>query len=180
MYVWINGDDYDATLAKTAVENSNSDLMTWNLIFWNCEWTTGDVLHLAYDNPIAHGSDEWAFSTSAPSSVGITDDDVDMINVFPNPYYGTHELEVIRSNKYVTFNHLPQVAEIRIFNLGGNMVAQIDKDDETQYATWDLKNQFGYPVASGVYVMHITLPDLDKEKILKFALVQEEQVLISY
>ncbi|MFC1550107.1 hypothetical protein ACFL46_02305 [Candidatus Neomarinimicrobiota bacterium] len=180
MYVWINGDDYDATLAKTAVENSNSDLMTWNLIFWNCAWTTGDVVHLAYDNPIAHGSDEWAFSTSAPSSVGITDDDVDMINVFPNPYYGTHELEVIRSNKYVTFNHLPQVAEIRIFNLGGNMVAQIEKDDETQYATWDLKNQFGYPVASGVYVMHITLPDLDKEKILKFALVQEEQILISY
>jgi hypothetical protein len=180
MYVWINGDDYEATLAKTAVENSNSDLMTWNLIFWNCVWTTGDVLHLAYDNPIAHGSDEWAFSTSAPSTVDITDDDVDMINVFPNPYYGTHELEVIRSNKYVTFNHLPQVAEIRIFNLGGNMVAQIDKDDDTQYATWDLENQFGYPVASGVYVMHITLPDLDKEKILKFALVQEEQVLISY
>jgi hypothetical protein len=180
MYCWVLNDDYDATLARSAAENTNSDLLTWNLISWNCVWNTGDVVTFAYDNPIDFDNDQWAFSTTAPSTVDITDDDVDMINIFPNPYYGTHELETIRSNKYVTFNHLPQVAEIRIFNLGGTMVAQIDKDDDTQYVQWDLKNQFGYPVASGVYVIHITLPDLDKEKILKFALVQEEQILLSY
>ena len=58
------------------------------------------------------------------------------------------------------------------------MVRQIDKNDAGQYATWDLANQYGYPVASGLYIIHVET-DFG-EKVLKLALVQETQVLKYY
>jgi hypothetical protein len=60
------------------------------------------------------------------------------------------------------------------------MVRKIEKDDATQNADWDLTNQYALPVASGIYIAHIDLPDVGKEKILKIALIQEEQILLSY
>ena len=75
-------------------------------------------------------------------------------------------------------NNLPQEATVKIYSLGGTFVRQIDKSDEGQFAEWDLKNQYGYPVASGLYIMRITSGD--EEKIVKLALVQETQVLKYY
>ena len=172
---------YDEVIAMGPAAASVSDFMTWNLVWWNCAWTQGDVVHFVYDNPIQHGSDEWTFGTLAATSGGtVTDEMVDMINVFPNPYYGYHELETTRRDKYVRFNHLPQKVDIRIFNMGGVMVRKIEKDDATQNVDWDLTNQYSLPVASGIYIAHIDLPDVGKEKILKIALIQEEQILLSY
>jgi len=58
------------------------------------------------------------------------------------------------------------------------MVREVKKSDATQFATWDLNNQYGYPVASGIYIIHV---DSDfGEKILKLALVRETQVLKYY
>jgi hypothetical protein len=171
---------YDEFIAMDPAAVIESDRMTWNTVWWNADHTVGDVVWFVYGNPILHGVDEWAFSTSAPTARTLTDDDIDMINIFPNPYYGFQELEIARAVKFATINHLPQRATIRIFNLGGNLVRTIEKDDATQYAEWDLENQYGFPVASGVYVIHIDLPDLGKETVLKFAMVQEEQILLSY
>ena len=181
MYTHFSVIPYDEFTAMDPLAASESNLLTWNLVWWNADWTQGDVVHFVYDNPIQHGSDEWALSTAAITTGGeITDDMVDMINVFPNPYYGYHDLETARRSKYVRFNHLPQKAEIRIFSTGGVMVRKMDKDDASQNIDWDLKNQYGYPVASGIYIAHVDLPDVGKEKVLKIALVQEEQILLSY
>jgi len=123
------------------------------------------------------GEDSWTFSIEGAQS-GLAIDNIDDVNVYPNPYYGFHELESSRASKYVSFNHLPPEATIKIFTLGGTEVRQIDKQDATQFATWDLNNQYGYPVASGIYIIHI-----DSEygqKLLKLALVRETQVLKYY
>ncbi|MDO8550121.1 MAG: T9SS type A sorting domain-containing protein, partial [Ignavibacteria bacterium] len=110
--------------------------------------------------------------------------DVDKVNVFPNPYYGFHYRETSRDAKYVTFSHLPGNAIIRIFDLSGVMVRTITKNDPTtdpdQFTTWDLKNNDNYPVASGIYIIHIDMPELGATKILKLAIVQEEQILKVY
>ena len=83
------------------------------------------------------------------------------------------------TDKYVSFNHLPAEATIDIYSLGGVYVRSIDKSDATsQFAQWDLKNQYGYPVASGMYVARVKSGG--EEKILKIALVQETQVLKYY
>jgi hypothetical protein len=80
----------------------------------------------------------------------------------------------------VTFSHLPPKATIRIFNLAGVMVRRIDKATSSQFEQWDLKNEEGLPVGSGMYLAHIEMPDLGVNKILKIAVVQEQQILDRY
>jgi|TARA_B100001971_G_scaffold7380_1_gene6054 hypothetical protein len=125
------------------------------------------------------GVDSWSFTIEgAQTGLAVSQADIDMISVYPNPYYGFHELEESRSDKYISFNNLPEKATIRIFTMGGTMVREIKKDDSGQFIQWDLANQYGYPVASGLYIIHV---DTDHgEKILKLALVQETQVLKYY
>ena len=136
----------------------------------------GDTLTFQYANPIQAGTDVFSFSMSAPTVSA--SNDLSNVSVYPNPYYGFHELESARNNKFVSMNNLPQEAEVKIYSLGGTLVRKIEKDDEGQFAEWDLKNQYGYPVASGLYIMRITSGD--EEKIVKLALVQETQVLKYY
>ncbi len=107
--------------------------------------------------------------------------DVEKINVFPNPYYGYHYRETSPDNKYVTFSHLPDEATIRIFDLSGVLVKTIQHQPSNgQFETWNLQNENNYPVASGIYIVHIDMPKLGKKKILKLVVVQEKQMLKVY
>ena len=102
---------------------------------------------------------------------------VDKINVFPNPYYGVNSEELNKYNRFVTFSHLPAKATVRIFNLAGVFIKTIQKDDPGQFLRWDLANESGLPVASGLYIAYIELPDLGETKIVKVAVIQEQQIL---
>jgi hypothetical protein len=59
-------------------------------------------------------------------------------------------------------------------------VRRIDKDDPSQFLRWDLANTSNFPVASGIYVVHVDMPDLGTTKILKVAIIQEQEILNSY
>jgi hypothetical protein len=104
--------------------------------------------------------------------------------VFPNPYYAFNAAETNRFARFVTFNNLPPKATIRIFNLAGQLVRRLDKDDTSQFLRWDLANQANFPVASGIYVAHLemTLPTDNSmvTKVLKVAIIQEQEILNSY
>lgn len=144
----------------------------------NVAFQAGDQLLITAYHPNGPGH---VFEFTAPGNViGNTDlakTDVSMVNVFPNPYYGANPQETNRYYRFVTFTHLPQKATIRIFNLAGVMVRKLTKDDATQFLKWDLQNDSGYPVGSGLYLAHVEMPDLAKTKVLKIAVVQEQQVL---
>jgi hypothetical protein len=107
--------------------------------------------------------------------------EVDRINVFPNPYYGMNRYETSRLQRFVTFNHLPRTATIRIFNLAGILVKTIRKDDDTQFATWDLNNENGLPVGGGMYLAHLELSDgvgnSFADKTLKLMIVRGGQIV---
>lgn len=103
--------------------------------------------------------------------------DVEKINVFPNPYYAFNPEESNRFDRKVTFTHLPRKATIRIFSLGGTLVRKIEKDSNDQFQDWDLRNESSLPVASGMYIVHIQLPDLGKEKTLKLFVAQGAEIL---
>jgi len=151
--------------------------LTWNVVWWDTQFNQGDVVTIQYANPIQTGVDKFSFTMKATDVA--KSDVVEDVNVYPNPYYGFHELEASRQNKFVSFNHLPQTATIKIYSLGGTLVCQLDKaDDGTQFLDWNLKNQYGYPVASGLYIVRIESGG--NEKVLKLALVQETQVLKYY
>jgi hypothetical protein len=150
--------------------------LTWNAVWWSTQFNQGDTLTFQYANPIQAGTDVFSFSMKA-NTVSASND-LSNVSVYPNPYYGFHEAEAARNNKFVSMNNLPQKATVKIYSLGGTFVREIDKDDEGQFAEWDLKNQYGYPVASGLYIMRITSGE--QEKVVKLALVQETQVLKYY
>ncbi|MGB2958889.1 MAG: hypothetical protein WBG01_10070 [Bacteroidota bacterium] len=142
----------------------------------------GDVFSIS-GNAYVTAEDKWTFSTKGLEitySPTLAQDDVSQINVFPNPYYGVNPQELDRYGRFVTFNHLPERAIIRIFNLGGIMVRRINKEGQSQFEQWDLKNQDGLPVGSGLYIAHIEMPDLGVSKVLKLAIVQEQQILDRY
>jgi hypothetical protein len=105
--------------------------------------------------------------------------EIERINVFPNPYYGMNRAEIYRNQKFVTFNHLPYDATVRIFNLAGTLVRTIRKYDPSQFATWDLNNENGLQAAAGLYIAHLGLKDGSGrdlgEKILKLMIIPENQ-----
>ncbi|MAQ72409.1 MAG: hypothetical protein CMG20_02435, partial [Candidatus Marinimicrobia bacterium] len=107
--------------------------------------------------------------------------DPDRISVWPNPYYGFNPEERDALDRRVMFSHLPEegAATIRIFALDGTLVRTIHHNDTaSQHATWDMKNNFELPVASGMYVAHVETNHGDK--ILKLAVIQPEQRLDVY
>ena len=143
-------------------------------------WHTGDVLRIKYANPIIPGSDVYTFTTPSVStySKAKAKEDVKNINVFPNPYYGVNSEELTKYERFVTFSHLPSSAKIRIFNLAGVLVKTVNHNDaSSQFAKWNLDNENGLPVASGLYIAYIDMPDLGVTKTLKVAIIQEQQIL---
>ena len=126
-------------------------------------------------------SDVFTYTPPAPTTgAEIEKASADKIGVFPNPYYAYNAAETNRFARFVTFNNLPPKATFRIFNLGGQLVRRMDKDDPLQFARWDLYSNAGFPVASGVYIVHIDMPDIGVTKVLKLAIIQEQEVLDSY
>ncbi|RKZ00397.1 MAG: hypothetical protein DRQ13_00515 [Ignavibacteriae bacterium] len=151
---------------------------TWNMVWWANEWVIDDVLQVFYSNNVVPGLDTYEFTTTEGTfSTDLARSQVGDINVFPNPYYGINSEELNKYNRFVTFTHLPDNAKVRIFNLAGVLVRTIEKDEEGQFLRWDLANNAGLPVASGLYIAYIELPDLGETKILKVAIIQEQQIL---
>ncbi|OPZ63316.1 MAG: hypothetical protein BWY83_03428 [bacterium ADurb.Bin478] len=56
----------------------------------------------------------------------------------------------------------------------------LEKNDPSQFTTWDLLNEAGLPVASGLYIIYIDMPELSKTKTVKLAVVREQQFLTIY
>ena len=165
--------------------SSNSDLpLMWVGTFTvrnTSAWADGDEFEIYASHPNS-AKDEFTFTAPQnKSGAEIVKADLAKINVFPNPYYGFQYRETSRDNKYVTFSHLPPKATIRVFDLSGVLVKTLPaKDPNSQYTTWDLKNDDNYPVASGIYVVYIDIPEYGTTKVLKLAVVQEEQILRVY
>ena len=99
--------------------------------------------------------------------------DLNLINVFPNPYFAHNTAETGLFNHWVTFSHLPAVARIRIFAISGELVRDIAHSNTTTFERWDLRNTNGLPAASGVYLVYIEIPGVGN-RILKLAVVQPE------
>jgi hypothetical protein len=121
-------------------------------------------------------NDEYRFSTAGYEPVqsdSLLYAAIDRINVFPNPYYGYDEILDDNFGEYVTFTHLPGYARIRIFNLAGILVKTLVHDNtSSQFEPWHLENESGIRVGSGMYIAHIDMPDIDREKILKVMIVR--------
>jgi len=157
------------------------DEATWIVVIYSTRLAVGDVVTITYANPFQIGVDTYRFNTTASTySDDLAADDVNKINVFPNPYYGVNPQEINKYERFVTINHLPDFATIRIFNLAGQLVRTIEKTAPGQFQRWDLLTDSGLPVASGLYIIYVDMPELGRTKILKAAVIQEQQILDRY
>lgn len=103
-------------------------------------------------------------------------DQLEMVNVVPNPYWAYSAYETSYDTPVIKFTHLPNEVTIRIFNLAGQLIKTLSKNDVTNELTWNLRNESNLRVASGMYLAHVEAPEIG-EKILKFAIIQREERL---
>jgi len=112
-------------------------------------------------------------------------DALNEINVVPNPYYaisgyeGTTGITGQVDNR-IRITNLPSQCKISIFTTNGTLIRQFARDeapDNTKAGLglinsntsqdWDLKNEKGIMVASGIYLIHVEVPGVG-EKVIKW------------
>ena len=140
---------------------------------------SGDVAQLVTKKPFSYG-DKYIISTqgitSDPFAVGSSLDD---IAVVPNPYIINSSFEQMSlytggtAERKLEFIHLPTTCTIRIFDLRGNYLRQLDHsssaDDGSEF--WDLKTENNETVSYGIYFYHIDAPDIG-QTIGRFAVIR--------
>lgn len=163
---------------------TDSLFASWQLTFVGSTTDTsqprpGDVLTLRFNKPfLSH--DVYEFSTKGSSTnIELAKQELDNIKVVPNPYIVANSWE--QKNPYSSgrgprelhFIHLPPKCTIKIFNMSGQLVVELNHDaalwDGT--AQWDLKTKDQLDVAYGVYIYHISAPGIG-EKTGKFAVIK--------
>ena len=131
-------------------------------------------------NPINLFNPTYGFNTdnivATTGNLNVAKDAMELINAVPNPYYGTSSYETNQLDNRVKITNLPQQATISIFTVSGSLVRKIKKDDSVTSVDWDLKNDYGIPIASGLYIIHIrgvfwnaNLKEfVEKDKVIKW------------
>ena len=94
-------------------------------------------------------------------------DALKLINVVPNPYYAFSEYERNRLDTRVKITNLPEKCTVRIYTVNGKLIRTFKKDGPETSIDWDLNNSKGIPVAGGVYLIHVEVPEIG-ETIIKF------------
>ncbi len=181
---------YDESKVFSAFESadcvSGYENLGWRIQFDKeySEFVDGDEFVVNFINPIFAGIDEYSFIGEGVLSSSDTEAQLDAINVFPNPYFGRNVEETNPLNRFVTFTHLG-IGEniVRIYTISGDLVKKIEQtntmeNDPNNVIRWDLRNNSGVPVASGMYIAHITTAY--GEKILKLAIMQPEERIDVY
>jgi hypothetical protein len=117
------------------------------------------------------GNPKYNFTTKglAPNDYTQTTDAdalLDRIFVVPNPYKGQasggNTYESNRLETKVKIINLPVQATINIYSLDGTLIRRIEKSNNEPSVSWDLYNQAGLPIASGMYLIHVNAYGKDK------------------
>ncbi len=120
----------------------------------------------------------YKFTTAGFESVKYSpqanDEDLDLINVVPNPYYAYADGPGYERNQLdtrVKITNIPERCVVTIYNISGMLIRQYNVDktgiknpsastsgNDTDAKTsidWDLKNYAGIPIAGGLYLIHV-------------------------
>jgi len=174
----------DGTLSDRIVFLDDSLAATW--MFELTQDTTrvgpvsGDVAIVKLNIPFL-SSDVFEFTSYAEGmDKAKAKQELDKIKVVPNPYIIANSWE--QKNPYANgrgprelhFIHLPEKCTIRIFNIRGQLVREIEHNtpslaDGTE--VWDMQTKDLLDIAYGVYIYHIDAGELG-EVVGKFAVIK--------
>jgi len=74
------------------------------------------------------------------------------VTVVPNPLFVGTRWDKYKEISEVKFNHVPGECLIKIFNVNGELLKQIEHNNGKTYASWDLLTKYQQEVASGLYI----------------------------
>ncbi len=133
-------------------------------------WRTG---HPKYRLKI-EGREPTALSTVAMENA------LDSVKMVPNPYYGFSEYESSQFTNTVKITNLPGKCTVTIYSLDGKFIRQYVRDESympydqiSPAIEWDLKNNKGIPVASGVYLVHVNAPGMGERTLKWFGIARQ-------
>ena len=147
-------------------------------------YSDGDVLTIPVTVYPYTEEDVYQFQTKAGG--GLTEDEerelFNTVNVYPNPLYGfniaTSYTNSPSDEPFVTFSNLPEEITVRIYSLSGQLLrtlTQANKSSTTSpFLRWDLQNESGLRVASGLYLAIVSSPKYGV-KVLKFSIIMPEK-----
>jgi hypothetical protein len=107
---------------------------------------------------------------------------LDQIRVVPNPYYAYSGYEISQLDTRVRITNLPASCVVSIYTLDGVLIrrynravspdtspgAPTDRVNLDNSLVWDLKNEKGIPVSSGLYLIHVKADGLGERTIKWF------------
>ena len=181
-WLWIYLHPYSETPDPQFEGNATNDSMpvmywaTWNRRNGD-PWEAGDEFAII-PNRVNNVIDTFTFTASAPVLTS-TESDLDMIKAVPNPFYLYSSYDASPGSKLIQWHHLPEKCTITVYNLSGDLMRTITKNDNMATAGWDLLTENGLPVASGIYIYVVDAPGFG-QKIGKMAIFTEQEVLQIY
>ena len=149
------------TISDTVYFNMNDDFETITNDTDNCEivfWLQNDETHEIFY------VDTLPFTEFHPGLVNLDDDEIPNTNhnfhIFPNPCKTTEIMNISFSLPNVI-----QSAELKIYNIKGQLVKTITQELESRNASfiWNGKNNVNKQVSSGIYLMQIKIEANGKE-----------------
>lgn len=140
----------------------------------------GTVFRLLTAKPNA-STDVFVISTAAfAPTASALESDLDAIKAVPNPFYMIGGFDPSPGSYAIKFHHLPETCTIKIYSLDGMLIRVIEKNDATtNIASWDVLNDHGLPIASGIYIYIVEAPGFGN-KVGKMAVFVEQEVLKIY
>jgi hypothetical protein len=106
------------------------------------------------------------------------------VRIVPNPYYAYSAYESSPFTNTVKVTNLPERAIVTIYTIDGKFIRRFDREERpgiigganspnttgqiNASVDWDMKNNKGIPIASGVYLFHVEAPELGEEIVLKW------------
>lgn len=126
-----------------------------------------------------HSFSTAGFNAAAPSAE-VLKERLEDIGIVPNPYKGASAYEVSQIVDEVRFTNLPDVATIRVFTLNGTLLKTLVKNSPgNRTLKWDLTTDNLLPIASGMYLIHVDVPDVG-EHVIKFGVVKKRVQLTAF
>ena len=119
-----------------------------------------------------YGFDMTGLETIKGNSQLLKDSVLAMINVVPNPYFANSAYETDKLDNRIKITNLPETCVISIYNVNGTLVRRFNKADPKTSLDWDLKNFVDVPIAGGVYLMHINVPDIGERTLKWFGVIK--------
>jgi hypothetical protein len=90
---------------------------------------------------------------------------LEQVVVVPNPYKGSAEWDTGPNDRRIHFMYVPPGATVRIYTAAGELLRVLVQDPnaspggQTGELAWDLKNDQGRSVVSGIYIYSVHPPD---------------------